>query len=89
MTLIKKRENFTLSTLATVAIWAIFDAAIPFLVVAIAIDKHHTPQELKMEQLLVAVTSLFLITRCRDFLEHQFEKVLITLEDEIETTHKN
>ena len=88
MTLIKKRENFTLSTLATVAI-SIFDAAIPFLVVAIAIDKHHTPQELKMEQLLVAVTSLFLITRCRDFLEHQFEKVLITLEDEIETTHKN
>jgi hypothetical protein len=63
-----------------------FDATIPLIVVAVIIDKHHTPQALKMEQLFVAVASLLVITYARDFLEQRFEKVLMSLEDQIDAS---
>jgi hypothetical protein len=63
----------------------LFDATIPLVVVASTIDKHQAPQSLKMEQLLIAVGSLFIISRARDFFEKRFEKVLCSLEDVVDS----
>ena len=61
----------------------LFDAIITIVVVANTIDHHQAPHTLKMEQLLVAVSLLFVVTRARDFFEQRFDKVLCSLEDVI------
>lgn len=64
----------------------LFDATIPLVVVASTIDQHHAaPQLVKMEQLLLAVASLFVLSRGRDYLEQRFEKVLCSLEDVVDS----
>jgi len=80
-----KNTYCTIRFLAAVTT-SLFDATIPLVVVAVVIDKHHTPQALKMEQLFVAVASLLVITYARDFLEQRFEKVLMSLEDQMDAS---
>ena len=63
----------------------LFDATIPFVVVASTIETHHAPQLLKMEQLVLAVASLFVLSRARDFLEERFDKVLCSLEEVVDS----
>jgi len=59
------------------AIGHFFNVTVPLLVVSITIDKHHTPSSLKVEQLIVAVASLLVISQARDFFEQRFEKILL------------
>jgi hypothetical protein len=63
----------------------LFDACVPLVVVASTIDQHHAPQSVKMEQLILAVASLFVLSCGRDYLEQRFEKVLCSLEDVVDS----
>jgi hypothetical protein len=78
-------HNTSFRSIAAIAAF-LFDAFIPLVVVASTIDQHHAPQSVKMEQLLLAVASLFVLSCGRDYLEQRFEKVLCSLEDVVDST---